>query len=80
MTETVHHDPNHTHVPLHQKLGSKLGHQDKSEKVTFLKVTRAYCDAIERGEISMPEHIMEIPVGGTKYFRGFVIDEAPSKA
>ena len=73
--ESVHH-------PLHEKHGAKLGHQDKTAdaKATFLKTTRAYCDAIERGQIEMPEHIVEIPAGNGKYFRAFLIDENPPAA
>lgn len=66
---------------LHEKHGAKLGKQDKHDSATvatFLKVTRAYCDAIERGELDMPEHITEMPVEGTtKFVRSFIIDEAP---
>jgi hypothetical protein len=69
----------HTHVPLHQKLGGKLGAQDSTSVNQFVKISRAYTDAIEAGEMTMPEHIIEIPLGGARYFRGFVIDESPAR-
>jgi hypothetical protein len=70
-TETAAHG--HHNKPLYQRLGAVLGPQ--ADKKLFLAVTRAYCDAIERGEIQMPEAIAELPLGHGKFVRMFVIQE-----
>jgi hypothetical protein len=70
-TETAH--GHHNKQPLYQRLGAVLGPQ--ADKKLFLAVTRAYCDAIERGDIEMPEQIAELPLGHGKFVRMFVIQE-----
>ena len=65
----------HDHIPLHRKMGGHVGPQTAADKTQFLAIARAYLDAIERGDMQMPEQLGEMELGGGKYLRMFVIQE-----
>lgn len=63
--ESVHH-------PLHAKHGAKLG--DQSDNAKVIEVAGHYLEQMKAGKMKV-EHISEIPLGGGKYVRSFVIQE-----